>query len=149
MKFMFVLLAATLFASAGCQGPQDALQAHCEYVDLAEGRRYCSTTITEIMAHPRKFDSKDVIVRGWVARVGGSVYIFPHREYYGAGFAMTSIAFDLGSSDENLRGFLLAIEEDDPVMLTLGGRFELLRGKQPGTVMPRLGRLHEVFRAGP
>lgn len=147
MKLKNPLLAALVLALIGCDS--NDLRTHCEFVDLHEGERHCSTTIIEIIAHPAKFDSKKVIIRGWVARIGGEVYIFPHREYYGAGFAMTSIAVDLGSSDEGVQKFLLGLEDDNPVMLTLGGRFELLRGKQSGTEMPRLGRLTKVLHAGP
>lgn len=143
MKAFTLLLSVSFLFGCGVDGDNDPLSDHCAYRNSNSGSRYCETTFIEIVASPSLFDSRNVTFRGWLVRVGEEVIFHPFPEYVDRGFSGASIIVETNDAPEELRRELLSLE-DGAWKMTLTGRFEVLRGKQPDTEVPRLGRLNSL-----
>ena len=102
----------------------------CVFVATAK-QKGCSVTFVELASNPNAFDGQYISVTGFALNVREFTYLYASKEAYVYGAARGGV--DLLISEEKRPAFAAAAS-DTTKPVTVIGKFDVLRGRLPGSI---------------
>ena len=125
------LVCLALAQAAGCGGPPDF--DACKYRGNSRTEQTCAISYIYLVAHPEKFDGRDVEFFAWARTTNGATLVFPTKEAMEDGESVASMAI---YGDETASGLQ---QRNLDTRVIIKGRFILNRGKTDPLDIDRIG----------